>query len=93
MDNHIISFGILDHRPDPAETELRIGVVPQWLTPKTEVRGRITGPRCLYSTTVEVSYPLRPVHAPLSSRPNDGRDWQPTQKNQRPSQPGRTAIV
>ena len=26
---------------------------------ETQVRGRITGPRCAYATTVEVAYPLR----------------------------------
>ena len=30
------------------------------MTPTTELRGRLTGPRCRFASTVEVAYPLRP---------------------------------
>ena len=60
MDNRIRSFCILDRRPDPAEAELAVHVVPERMTPTTELRGRLLGPRCRYSTTVEIAYPLRP---------------------------------
>ncbi|HTU21959.1 MAG TPA: hypothetical protein VMG10_28230 [Gemmataceae bacterium] len=35
--------------------------MPEHQTPTTEVRGRLMGPRCPYSSTVEVAYPLRPL--------------------------------
>jgi len=50
---------VFEHRLDPAEAEMWISVYPEELTASTEVRGRLMGPRCRYSTTVEVAYPLR----------------------------------
>ena len=50
-----------DHSLDPAQAELRIAVAAERVTPTTELRGRLTGPRCAYSATVEVAYPLRPL--------------------------------
>jgi beta-galactosidase/beta-glucuronidase len=44
----------------PAEAELRLTVELDRVTPTTEVRGRLMGPRCPYSSTVEIAYPLRP---------------------------------
>jgi hypothetical protein len=64
VDNRILSLSIVDRRPDPAEAELSVHVVTPFQTPTTEVRGRLVGPRCLYSTTVEIAYPLRPFHPP-----------------------------
>jgi hypothetical protein len=60
MGNQICELVIADHRLNPAEAELRITIYPQSVTPTTAVRGRLMGPRCLYATTVEVAYPLRP---------------------------------
>ena len=31
------------------------------ITPTTELRGRLMGPRCAYAATVEVAYPFRPL--------------------------------
>jgi Glycosyl hydrolases family 2 len=45
----------------PAEAELRLSVELEQVTPTTEVRGRLMGPRCPYSSTVEIAYPLRPA--------------------------------
>jgi len=45
----------------PAEAELRLGVELEQVTPATEVRGRLMGPRCPYSSTVEIAYPLWPA--------------------------------
>jgi len=45
----------------PAEAELRLRVELEQVTPTTEVRGRLMGPRCPYSSTVEIAYPLRPA--------------------------------
>jgi hypothetical protein len=42
-----------------------VTVVPERVTATTEVRGRLMGPRCPYSSTVEVAYPLRPLPQPL----------------------------
>src|SRR5258708_30160011 len=46
-------------RLTPTEAVCLFGVYPERVTNRTEVRGRLTGPRCPYATTVEVAYPLR----------------------------------
>jgi hypothetical protein len=46
-------------RLSSAEAELWIRVEAEQVTPTTEVRGRMIGPRCLGVTTVEVAYPLQ----------------------------------
>ncbi len=61
MANRILDLVVLNHRLDPHETELRVHVKTERFTPATEVRGRLTGPRCLYSSTIEIAYPLREV--------------------------------
>ena len=60
MPNRIREIVVRDHRLDPAEAEIWITVVPEKVTPTTRVSGRLMGPRCPYSATVEVAYPLRP---------------------------------
>jgi hypothetical protein len=47
-------------RLSSAEAELWIRIEAEQITPTTEVRGRIIGPRCPEVTTIEVAYPLRP---------------------------------
>jgi hypothetical protein len=51
----------------PARAELRVTVTagPESARSRSmlELRGRLVGPRCRYSQTVEVAYPLRPVPA------------------------------
>jgi hypothetical protein len=59
MPNRIRDLVVRDHRLDPAESEIWITVVPEELTSNTQVLGRLMGPRCPYSNTVEVAYPLR----------------------------------
>jgi len=59
MGNRIRRISVWDQRLDPAETEVVIAVVPEVLTSSTQVHGRLAGPRCRYSSTVEVAYPLR----------------------------------
>lgn len=61
MTNRILDVVVLDHRLDPVETELRIYVKLAELTPATEIRGRLNGPRCLYASTIEIAYPMREV--------------------------------
>src|SRR5262249_52381707 len=50
---------------NPAQAEVWVTVRPERRTPATEVRGRLTGPHCHYSTCIEVAYPLRPLSQPL----------------------------
>src|SRR5260370_18508001 len=59
MPNRIREIVVRDHRLDPAEAEVWITVVPEEMTETTRVSGRLMGPRCPYSATVEVAYPLR----------------------------------
>jgi hypothetical protein len=44
---------------DPTEPTVWIGVVAEGASPSVDVRGRLMGPRCRYSSTVEVAYPWR----------------------------------
>jgi len=60
MSNQIHEIVVRDHRLDPVESEVWITVIPEELSETTRVGGRLMGPRCLYSSTVEVAYPLRP---------------------------------
>jgi hypothetical protein len=65
MGNRILR--IMAHRKgwfNACEPELNVVVTPETLTPTTELRGRLTGPRCPYAATVEVAYPLRPLPGP-----------------------------
>jgi hypothetical protein len=59
MSNRMRSCSIGFPPFDPAVAEGLVWIYPERLTWKTEVRGRLTGPRCYYSSTVEVAYPLR----------------------------------
>jgi hypothetical protein len=59
MNNRICRIEAQDHSLDPVSAEVWIAVLPEHHTATTEVRGRLMGPRCLYSSTVEVAYPLR----------------------------------
>jgi hypothetical protein len=59
MPNRILRTMFSVSRLDPAEAEIWISVYPERLTSETVVRGRFTGPRCVYASTVEVAYPLR----------------------------------
>jgi hypothetical protein len=59
MTNRIREVRCVNHRLDPAQVEVRVRVAVERLTPATEIRGRLMGPRCPYSTTVEVAYPWR----------------------------------
>src|SRR6266852_987779 len=61
MTNRILHIDLRSHSTIPAEAEVRITVVPERLTPTTEVRGRLMGPRCLFANTIEVAYHLRPL--------------------------------
>jgi hypothetical protein len=60
MSNRILQVQVREHSLDPAQAELWIAVSAEHMTPTTELRGRLAGPRCLYAATIEVGYPLRP---------------------------------
>src|SRR5690348_16124906 len=67
MDNLIRMLLVRNGPLTPTQAEVWITVIAEHKTPATEVRGRLMGPRCRYSTTVEVAYPLRlppPQHVP-----------------------------
>ena len=59
MTNRIRNVTVLNHRLDPHETELRILVKVENLTPTTEIKGRLMGPRNVHAATVEIAYPLK----------------------------------
>jgi hypothetical protein len=48
-------------RLSPAEADVWIRAVVEWVTPGTELRGRLVGPRCPGVTTMEVPYLLHPL--------------------------------
>lgn len=52
---------VLCHTLTPTEADLRITLVSQDLVGGLEAGGRLVGPHCHFSTTVEVAYPLRPL--------------------------------
>ena len=61
MSNRILQVQVRDHSLDPAQAEVWISVLAEHVTPTTEVRGRLTGPRCVHAATVEVAYSFRPL--------------------------------
>ena len=81
MPNRILDLVVLNHRLDPVETELRVYVKTEHLTPGTEIRGRVLGPRCVYASTIEIAYPLREIdrsdHVELSVVIPEPSWWEP----------------
>jgi hypothetical protein len=59
MSNRILHVEVKDRSVVPAEAELRVTVVPERIDERTEVRGRLMGPRCRFASTVEVAYHMR----------------------------------
>jgi hypothetical protein len=60
MSNRLRQVQAVIHSLSPAEVEVWIVIDAEEVTPTTEVRGKLVGPRCMNLTTVEVAYPLRP---------------------------------
>src|SRR5262245_17540929 len=54
-------------RLTPAEAELSVEMRFAFPKPTTELRGRLMGPSCRYSKTIEVAYPVR-----MTSRSESG---------------------
>jgi hypothetical protein len=59
MASRIRELTIRANRLTPTEAELAIELQCPLPKPTTELRGRLLGPSCPYSTTVEVAYPIR----------------------------------
>jgi hypothetical protein len=64
MSNRILNVELHTRRADVAEAEVWVSAVAERLTPTTELRGRLVGPKCPGVTTVEVAYALRPFPHP-----------------------------
>jgi len=58
MSNRILKVVFENQRLDPLQAEVRVHVRPDLLTPTTEIRGRLMGPSCPYSSTLEIAHPL-----------------------------------
>jgi hypothetical protein len=67
MANRIRRIEVHDRSLNPVSAEVWISVLPEQHPATTEVRGRLMGPCCPYSNTVEVAYALRPL--PLHQKP------------------------
>jgi beta-galactosidase/beta-glucuronidase len=59
MDNRIKEITVRTTRLDPVQAELEIVVELEKLTSDTKLQGRLVGPHCPHTTTIEVAYPLR----------------------------------
>ena len=59
MSNKLGQVSVRVYRLSAAEAEVWLMVEAGRMTPTTEVRGRLVGPRCPGVTTIEVAYPLR----------------------------------
>jgi hypothetical protein len=68
MNNRILSVEVRDQILTPASAEVHIVVRTESRTAQTALHGRLMGPRCLFSSTVEVAYPLRQLS--LVGRPD-----------------------
>jgi len=70
MTNRIRKSTAAIRRLSAAEAEVWVTVELEELTGGTELRGKLTGPRCPGVTTVEVAYPLRPLPRPAEGSAN-----------------------
>jgi beta-galactosidase/beta-glucuronidase len=59
MNNSIKYFFVKNARVDPVQADIEVTVYPQSMSESTEIRGRLVGPTCVKTSTVEVAYPLR----------------------------------
>jgi hypothetical protein len=65
MTNRLTHIQVRTRSFTPEEAEVWFIVRAEQLTATTEVCGRLMGPTCPYSSTIEVAYPLRPpAHPP-----------------------------
>jgi beta-galactosidase/beta-glucuronidase len=59
MNNRIKYFFVKNVRVNPVQADIDVLVYLQSLSTSAEVRGRLVGPTCANTSTVEVAYPLR----------------------------------
>jgi len=59
VNNRIRETRVEIRRLSPTEAEVWVFAELNWVTPGTELRGRLVGPQCPGVTTVEISYPFR----------------------------------
>lgn len=59
--NQICKTALEVRRLTQCEAEVWVQVDAERLTPTTQLRGKLHGPRCLGVTTVEIAYPLLPA--------------------------------
>jgi hypothetical protein len=64
MSNRIRRTTVEVRRLSPAEAEVWVVAEVDAVTLATELRGRLVGPRCPGTSTVEVAYPFRPPPRP-----------------------------
>ena len=64
MENRFIHVEVRDGSVVPAAAEVLVRAEAEHMTPTTELRGRLMGPRCRFAETIEVAYPLRPFIRP-----------------------------
>ena len=69
MSNRFRQVSAVIQKLTPAEAEVWILAEVERLTPGTEIRGRLMGPRCPKITTIEVAYPLRQLPQPDEAFP------------------------
>ncbi len=63
MASQLSSVEVQTTRFDPVEAELGVTAVVSAPAQDLELRGRLMGPRCVYTETIEVAYPLKPLPA------------------------------
>jgi hypothetical protein len=61
MDTRIARVEVLDRIISSAAAEVHIVVKPEPWDRLLQLRGRLMGPRCVFASTVEVAYHLRPL--------------------------------
>jgi hypothetical protein len=74
MSNRIVGLHAWNPVLNPAHAEVWVSVALASLASTTEVRGRLMGPRCVYTTTVEVAYPWREAGRQYASEGNPRLD-------------------
>lgn len=67
MSNRILNVELTPKRVTPAVAELWVVVTADQVTPATEVRGNLVGPKRPGVSTVEIAYPLREVERTVSA--------------------------
>jgi hypothetical protein len=59
MNNQMKYVFVKNVQVTPVQAEIEVTVYPGKLDAGTEIRGRLVGPTCISTSTVEVPYPLR----------------------------------